>query len=300
MPSKPKNWKRKRATVKKQDNVVEDGKPTDLVIAVMGPTGVGKSTFINALFGKDVTKVGHELKSCTSSLKHLICALPTDPSRRLVVVDTPGFDDTFVDDAEILRRISVWLAVSYTKDMKLAGVIYLHEISQTRMLGTTRKNLEMFHKLCGDDALSSVVLGTTKWSEVAQDVGDKRVKQLRDNFWKDMIEKGSDVFKFEKTNQSAWNMVNHLLQKHKDVESLRLQKELVDLQKIIPDTDAGKELRYSLEELLKMQKDKATEEQLQKTKAALQALKVSISERLMILLHLGCTTRSNEITMWAK
>lgn len=33
-------------------------------------------------------------------------------ARRLIVVDTPGFDDTFVDDSEILRRISLWLAHS--------------------------------------------------------------------------------------------------------------------------------------------------------------------------------------------
>lgn len=33
--------------------------------------------------------------------------------RRVVIVDTPGFDDTYIDDSEILRRIAVWLATSY-------------------------------------------------------------------------------------------------------------------------------------------------------------------------------------------
>ncbi|KAF9004218.1 P-loop containing nucleoside triphosphate hydrolase protein [Cyathus striatus] len=286
-PKSKRIWKRRAATIKRGDTLVTDGKPSDLVIAVMGPTGVGKSTFVNALFGKEVTTVGHELKSCTSSLKHVIRDLPTDSSRRLVVVDTPGFDDTYVDDAEILRRISVWLAVSYTNDMKLAGVIYLHEISQTRMLGTTRKNLDMFRKLCGDKALSSVVLGTTKWSEVAPDVGEARLRQLKDKFWKDMIENGSHVFKFENTYESAWAMVDNLVVKHESYNILQLQGELVDLQKIIPDTDAGKELRYTLEQLLKIQKDKATSEQIQKTLTAIQALKVSIPQRLKLIFHLG-------------
>jgi len=31
---------------------------------------------------------------------------------RLVLLDTPGFDDTFLDDIEILKRIAAWLAVS--------------------------------------------------------------------------------------------------------------------------------------------------------------------------------------------
>ena len=32
--------------------------------------------------------------------------------RRVVLVDTPGFDDTDLSDTEILRRIAVWLAAS--------------------------------------------------------------------------------------------------------------------------------------------------------------------------------------------
>ena len=32
--------------------------------------------------------------------------------KRLVLVDTPGFDDTMRDDVEVLRNISVWLAES--------------------------------------------------------------------------------------------------------------------------------------------------------------------------------------------
>ena len=56
--------------------------------------------------------VGHELQSCTSSLQHVIIPHPTDEGRRIVLVDTPGFDDTYVGDAEILRRIALWLARS--------------------------------------------------------------------------------------------------------------------------------------------------------------------------------------------
>jgi hypothetical protein len=72
--------------------------------------------FINYLLDKDFVKVGYELTSCTTSLTSVKLE-PSDPPKnlkgqRVVVVDTPGFDDTEVGDAEILRRIATWLEVS--------------------------------------------------------------------------------------------------------------------------------------------------------------------------------------------
>lgn len=56
--------------------------------------------------------VGHDLRSCTSKIRHVIIPHPKDPTRRVVLVDTPGFDDTYVDDTSILKLIAVWLARS--------------------------------------------------------------------------------------------------------------------------------------------------------------------------------------------
>ena len=59
--------------------------------------------------------VGHDISSCTSTLQYAIVDnLSTRKlgNRRVIIVDTPGFDDTFEDDVEILRRIAVWLASS--------------------------------------------------------------------------------------------------------------------------------------------------------------------------------------------
>jgi hypothetical protein len=68
------------------------------------------------LLGKHTMVVGHALKSCTSRLQHTFVpypgGLPHSKNRRIVIVDTPGFDDTYTDDKEILRRIAVWLASS--------------------------------------------------------------------------------------------------------------------------------------------------------------------------------------------
>lgn len=57
--------------------------------------------------------VGRDLLSSTANVNHYIAeSHPFDNNRRLILVDTPGFDDTFTDDAEILRRIAFWLGRS--------------------------------------------------------------------------------------------------------------------------------------------------------------------------------------------
>ena len=66
---------------------------------------------INQIVGRQALMVSHGLESCTSSIQHVIIRHPTVPDRRIILVDTPGFDDKF-DNAEILNRIALWLARS--------------------------------------------------------------------------------------------------------------------------------------------------------------------------------------------
>ena len=116
----------------------------------------------------------------------------------------------------------------------------------------------MFSQLCGDKALKRVVLGTTNWGEVDEMVGEIREQQLAKTFWNSMTASGSKLLRFDKTERSARAFVDAILDQLKFGEEddvLRIQDELVELERRIPETDAGKELRYTLEDLLQMQKE---------------------------------------------
>ena len=57
--------------------------------------------------------VGHDLSSCTSTLQYAIVDNPSPrKGHRVIIVDTPAFDDIYEDDVDILQRIAVWLSSS--------------------------------------------------------------------------------------------------------------------------------------------------------------------------------------------
>jgi len=206
----------------------------DVVILIVGLTGVGKSTFINAAAGRTVAPVGHDLQSCTTVIQHVIVPCPGDSTRRIVFVDTPGFNDTWVGDKKIFGRIVDWLASS-CRGMKLAGILYLHDISQAR-IEPARDNLQMFHTLCHPPALQNVVLATTKWSDIPADVGRPREQQISKQYW---TGSGLGVPRFDNTYKSAWAVVDIILEKD-PVDAILFHQELDNLQKrLSPKAQAG-------------------------------------------------------------
>ncbi|KAJ3516333.1 hypothetical protein NLJ89_g1186 [Agrocybe chaxingu] len=241
-------------------------KKIDIVVpgSVMGPTGAGKSTFINTALGTEMTRVGHGTTSCTSQPLPIVIdnLLPGNPhlrNCRLVLLDTPGFDDTHQEDVEILKRIARWLENSRRRGALIGGVLYFHDISAKRFTGTARQNLVMFSRLCGEVALQKTELVTTNWESNNKEVLERRESEMKAEHWKTLIDKGVKVQRFQRDSgsRSAWDVLNTLLG-HIDVDKLldlQIQTELLQHRMTIPETQAGQELRYTLKQLLKMQNE---------------------------------------------
>ena len=55
--------------------------------------------------------IGDDLESCTVELQAFPIPIEGQTSR-LVIIDTPGFNDTYSSDVELLKHIGLWLTSS--------------------------------------------------------------------------------------------------------------------------------------------------------------------------------------------
>ena len=151
----------------------------------------------------------------------------------------------------------------------------------------------MFRKLCGDEALGKVVLGCTKWGDIPPDVAEQRQTQLMTGYWKELIENGSEVYACRDTT-SPQAVLDIILSKIEDScsgegvgagqnhwanDAIQIQQELIDLDKYIPETAAGQELRFTFKQYLEMVKEKVEDDDPQ----AKEALKRKLQEQLKAL-----------------
>jgi hypothetical protein len=164
--------------------------------------------------------------------------------RTIYFIDTPGFDDTYRTDTEVLEDLALFLGATYKRKVKLAGIVYLHSITDNRMRGSALKNLTLFQQLCGTESLANVVLATTMWDSLTTqarlDEALRWEKELRDTprFWGDMIAEESRMMRQNDGFRSALEIVNYILGlKHGAV--LTIQKELIDDKKQLNQTRAG-------------------------------------------------------------
>ena len=90
------------------------------------------------------------------------------------------------------------------------------------------------------------------------DTGVRRETELFENYWKALINHGASTARFLNSADSAWKIVDLILEQNTTwTEVLLLQEleELVDLKRALNETQAGKTLYSDLQRLLVGQRD---------------------------------------------
>ena len=183
----------------------------------------------------------------TGEVEEILCKIH---GRYMILVDTPGFNDTNRKDSDVLAALAEWMSDAYGDDMLLSGIIYLHSINEARMTASSLANLRLFRKLCGDDNLKNVILATTKWSITPEADAISRERELRspEGFWGPYIAGGSKIRRFSNTRDSAVALIDEILAIGRARFIPRIQEEVVNGIELV-DTEAGAFLKGQLAEL---------------------------------------------------
>jgi hypothetical protein len=158
--------------------------------------------------------------------------------RKFYLVNMPGFDDSHRSDVDILREIATWLGEAHSHRVHLNGIIYLHRITDIRLMGSAMRNLRIFKQLCGEDGLRAAVFATTGWGTVSKDEGMARETKILTNpvLW------GGRAFRQDKGLQSAAKIVDYLISTRSSPVVLDIQREMVEEARSLDQIAAGKEL----------------------------------------------------------
>ncbi|KAH6891651.1 hypothetical protein BKA70DRAFT_1571973 [Coprinopsis sp. MPI-PUGE-AT-0042] len=236
-------------------------KPKGL-IAVMGSTGSGKSSFVNAILGKPEATVSDGLESSTAEVAEYVHFHESGMEVR--IVDTPGFNEYRTEgtnsDLKILQMIGAFLKKQYDANQKFSGIIFLHDINGAKVdWQTQRRNMTLFKKLCGTESMKNVVVATSFWDQLSdQSDGIQREHDLitQDGLLKELSVGGAKFVRSchftpgKKPHDPAFltpkEIVDYLLDL--DPVYVEMQKEMAN-GKAIADTAAGSSLLEEFERL---------------------------------------------------
>ena len=128
----------------------------------------------------------------------------------------------------------------------LAGVIYVHRVSENRFGGVAGRNFNLFRKLCGGSALKNAVLVTNMRGVNTRGISEAREKELSGKNFKPALDKGAQMVQHHDTTKSAHDIIRRIVRNQP--VALQIQRELVDERKDIIDTAAGESISRELRE----------------------------------------------------
>ena len=153
---------------------------------------------------------------------------------------------------KVLEEVSGYLVHSYHSQRLLSGIVYLHPITSNRMRGSSLRSLDIFARLVGPDSFYNILLVTTMWDLLPDpSFGESREEELRENFWKSLIEKGSITARSSGDRQSALAIIKRVAFDQRmgstSGVALAIQKEIVDEHKTLDATSAGEALARGMD-----------------------------------------------------
>ncbi|KAF9035769.1 hypothetical protein BJ165DRAFT_1533251 [Panaeolus papilionaceus] len=199
--------------------VVPGTLPRGSVVLILGPTGAGKSTFIEALSPDSSLQISsNQLEGFTQSIgtyriENVKDVTDDGSTQPIYLVGVPGFADTKISETSIVSMLRDWMKVSPTG--YLGQILYLTPIQSARMPGSHRQVLRTVQAMTGQRSAANITIVTTMWDRLWSDTSKMRAEsnfnELRDVIWKDFMDEGGQIVKFYNNQDSALSILNTAL-----------------------------------------------------------------------------------------
>ncbi|KAF9031581.1 hypothetical protein BJ165DRAFT_864114 [Panaeolus papilionaceus] len=196
----------------------EDIEEYSCCVLVVGPTGSGKSSFIEALCNEPqnpplcISK--DQLDGVTQKVTfYRLEGVSHISEKPIFLIDTPGFADPKISEIEILDGIKVWREKGEGPRLcYVVRVLYMHPITDVRLPRTRRTCMKIVQSLWGKRNHYRAKVVTTMWDRLAVRSNalakaEVRFKQIED-YWGKWAELDAQVFRFTNTFQSAMDILD--------------------------------------------------------------------------------------------
>ncbi|KAF9041687.1 hypothetical protein BJ165DRAFT_1530377 [Panaeolus papilionaceus] len=180
----------------------------------MGPTGAGKSSFIEALAGgPQVLAISkNQLSSYTQKVNtYQLVNVSRWGRRPTYLIDTPGFSDNKLSEIEIMKMITSWLKEN--NEEYFSVIFYLIPINDTRLGGSKRRTIRMLKEfLTPIRELGTLCFVTTMWDTLHNEQmylrAEARLAQLQGEILKEFIDHRAEITRFTNTRSSALSILD--------------------------------------------------------------------------------------------
>jgi len=129
--------------------------------------------------------------------------------------------------------------------VRFGGIIYLYDISAPRLQAGFEHfvMLNLSHPLL----LERLILVTTICDNTQEKLAraQRHEYELQTRVWKSLLDRKAQTLRFTNTTESAWDVVDHLLDGRKPVHTQLIHDELKKIHKILANAESNKEIDLS-------------------------------------------------------